>query len=99
MSRVTRVYGVALPMQDAEVRALCWGSACGKGKISTINLGDGISAIPCTEMICPHAVKESDVLGTLDDPSDGPFQGAEIALRKLKLPTTKRRAKGGGNNG
>ena len=71
-------------IQHAEHAAWCWGS-CGKGAIASINLGDGIVAMPCFETECPHLDRddtepagEGNFPGIVDD---DPY---EIWLRKLK---------------
>jgi hypothetical protein len=71
-------------VQAEQIKAWCWGS-CGKGICASIELMEGVSAIPCVQESCPHLDKDDvQPFVTGNFPSmgdDGPY---EVWLRKLK---------------
>jgi hypothetical protein len=70
-------------VQQAQIEAWCWGS-CGKGICASIELLDGVAAMPCAQETCPHLGKD-DVkpFGTGSFPLLGDDGEYEVWLRKL----------------
>jgi len=75
---MSRAFAILFPIQETQITAWCWNSACGHGEIGAVNIGDGLPlAILCGHEDCPHLDRQMDVpMGEVD--------GRMIYLRKLK---------------
>ena len=71
-------------VQTEQIKKWCWGS-CGKGICASINLLEGVEAIPCAQETCPHLDKDDvQPFGTGAFPTMGDGGEYEVWLRKLK---------------
>lgn len=71
-------------VQEPQIKAWCWGS-CGNGICASIELLEGVSAIPCAQETCPHLEKDDvQPFGVGSFPSLGDDGKYEVWLRKLK---------------
>jgi hypothetical protein len=71
-------------VQMAQIKAWCWGT-CGKGICASIELVEGVEAIPCAEELYPHLEKyDVKSFGTGGFYALGDDEPYEVWLRKLK---------------
>ena len=77
-----KLFVVPFELQQDQIKAWCWGKACGKGLIWAVDLGNYGSGIPCRVAECPYLDREMDEpIGIVAGPCS---TGEPVYLRKLR---------------
>jgi len=74
---MSKIFGVVLRLQEAEITARCYGKECGRGIFAALFDDDLGALVPCAQEECPYLEKQTD------EPLWKDGEGRDVYLRRL----------------